>query len=351
MKKILALLFCVVFCFTLCSCKNTTEDLSSNIEIEDVSSKTETVKTVINPLTGLKTDKKNEKNKPVAVMINNIKTAQSVQTGLNSFDILYETLVEGGITRMMGVTKNIADMPKIGTVRSARYVYLDLALGHDANFVHAGFDPNYFASHRDQLGIKTIDINSGATAKYGFRQKNGLSSEHTMYTSGEKIAAGIKEQKFKTTTEKNKWINFASEDAPLTPAASCINVKVPFSGSYVTSFEYDAQTGKYIKSSNGVEKTDYVTGEKLAVKNVFVLFTSVSTYSDNYHMNVSLNGGTGYYVSNGGYEEIKWQKGSATEPLTFLKADGTEFTANAGNSYICITDVNQQSNVKFTAAQ
>lgn len=346
-KRSLAIICCLVLVLALGGCKKNTTDNSSSDSLPAVVEKDDSIP---NPLTGLKMEPELENNKPVAVMINNIRTAQPVQTGLNSFDIIYETEVEGGITRMMGVTKDIANMPQIGTVRSARYVYLDLALGHDAQYVHAGLDVVYFAPYRESLGFKSFDINTGATSAYGFRVKNGLASEHTMYTTGQKIDEGLDKLGYSRTTTKNEWIKFNEEDKPATLSSSCVKATIPFSNSYTTGFIFDEESGKYIKNCNGTERTDYLTGEKLAVTNIFVLYTPMNHYPDGYHMKVSLNGGTGYYISNGSYEEIKWQKGDAHEPLTFLKADGSEFTANAGNSYICIVRNDMRSSLALTPA-
>ena len=345
MKKLLALLFCAALVLSLCSCKSSQAGSSDVADTSSVG--VPKTGTVANPLTGLQIKASLKNTKPVAVMINNISIAQKVQTGLSGFDVIYETEVEGGITRMMGVAKDPAALAQVGTVRSARYPYLDLALGHDATYVHAGFDSKYFGAHRTELGIKTFDINSGATAAYGFRQSNGLSSEHTLYTTGAKLTEGRNKLGWDETTDVTKWIDFSTEAVALTNP--CTSVKVPFSGSYVTGFDYDAASGKYVKSSSGTVRTDYLTGEKLSVKNVFVLITDIHAYPDGYHMEVSLSGGSGYYISNGSCEPITWQKGSATSPLTFKKADGSAFTANAGNSYICIIDSDQAGGIALTA--
>ena len=354
-KRITALIFCLVLVFSLCSCKSDKDVISS--DVTDGVSSVEEPKTVANPLTGLQIDASIKNVKPVAIMINNISVAQKVQTGLNSFDVIYETEVEGGITRMMGVAKNPAALPQVGSVRSARFPYLELALGHDATFVHGGFDPVYFAPHRKELKVKTIDINgnfkdentgkSYATSKCGFRQANGLSSEHTLYTTGEKLAAGRAELGYETESTVEKWINFSEEAVTL--SEPCLGVKVPFSGSYISSFNYDATLGKYIKTSSGTVRTDYITGEKLAVKNVFVLLTDIQPYPDNYHMEVELKSGEGYYISNGACEKITWTKGSTYSALSFKKADGTDLTANAGNSYICLLGNDQAGKLAFSA--
>ena len=336
-RKIIAaaLLCCLVLCFA--ACKSGKEDLSSTGSVPT------TELNFVNPLTGVKVAKDISKNRVVGVTINNLKKAQAVQTGLSKFDIVYEIPVEGGITRMMGVTQDISALPQIGTVRSARKPFLELAEGHGAIYVHAGYDYFHFAPLRKSLGVDTFDINTGKYSKYGFRQSNGLSSEHTMYTKGEKLAEGMKNLGFATTAENTAWLSFNDESAPVRPGAVGNSVSVKFSSSAISEFTYNAETGKYTKGANGTVWKDYLTGEGAEFTNVFVLFTTVTTCSDEkHHSLVDLNSGTGYYISNGGYEEISWSKADTKSPLAFKRTDGTPLTANAGNSFVCITNIGSQ---------
>ena len=58
---------------------------------------------VYNDLTGeWNTDRKEEYGRPIAIMINNIENAIP-QSGIGQADILYEFVVEGGITRMLAI--------------------------------------------------------------------------------------------------------------------------------------------------------------------------------------------------------------------------------------------------------
>jgi len=342
-KKILSLILALlmVLCVAACGEGEVPVDTSSP---ESKPAPAPVPETVMNPLTGLQVDKSLANNKATAVTINNLNSAQRVQTALGKFDVVYEAPVEGGITRLLAITNDIASMPQIGTVRSARQVFLQLAYGHNANYVHAGFDYYHFEPYKNRLGVESFDINTGKYAKYGFRQQNGEKSEHTMYTSGEKLYNGFKDLGWKTQTANNEWITFNKEDAAVTPAAAATKVTVPFSPSYITKFSYNTATGKYTKQfKDGTNWKDYLTGETAEFTNVFVLYTTVSphncTGSDNKgHINVALSGGKGYYLSAGGYEEITWSKTSDSNPITFKKADGTAFSANAGNSYICLVD-------------
>lgn len=112
LKRILplALALCML---TMAGCKKEQDRLSVDKGSEpSIVSETKPV-TYKNPLTGVSgISEEKAKNRPVAIMINNISTAQPVQTGLNKADIIYETEVEGGITRLMAVFQDITTAEK-----------------------------------------------------------------------------------------------------------------------------------------------------------------------------------------------------------------------------------------------
>ena len=334
-KKVLALLLCLSL-FMLAACSKKTERLSVDEGEEPQSSVSESSSSV-NPLTGL-SDIAEDKidDRPVAIMVNNISTAQPVQAGLNQADIIYETEVEGGITRLLAVYQDVSKAGTIGTIRSARYAYVDLAMGHNAIYIHHGQDPIYCAPHLED----TDDINISAS-NYGYRLNNGLADEHTLYTDGEKLWNGLVKDKVKTERGTSAvWASFADEDTPVALKNTASAVTVPFSASYKSVFKYDADTGVYTRYFKDNLRKDYKTGETTEVKNVFVLLTSISDYPDGKHRKIDLDSGDGYYCTNGTYTAIKWSKGAASNGLKFTKADGTELTVNAGSSWVCIADKN-----------
>ena len=295
LKKLLAIILCVICLFSFTGCSLTKDDVSSVSDpeyidlTEDVNDKKEEEEKFINPLTGIKNlTKSNVGTRPVAVMVNNISTAQGVQTGLNAADIVYETEVEGGITRLMAVYKDFGAVGQIGSVRSARYPYVDLALGHDAIYVHCGQDPLYCAPH-----LKDIDDISVDTGTAGARRiKNGLSSEHTLYVFGNELWF-VLAKKFKSAANGNTWQNFADEEETVTlTGGGADKVEIPFPV-LKTVFEYDAASGLYTRYSRGNVMKDYVTNETVTVKNIFILLTSISNYPDGMHRRVDLTGGTG----------------------------------------------------------
>ncbi len=330
LKRILAVAFAVLMIFAV-GCDNDVvyDDLSN---YEDVASDTDSNESVINPLTGVAefdSDSK-AKQRPVAIMVNNVDVAQSRQTGLSDADIIYETEVEGGITRLMAVYQDISDLDKIGTVRSARYPYVDLALGHNAIYIHCGQDPTYCAPHLNDIDHLSIDTNS----KGAKRISNGLSSEHTLYALADDLWDSINDNFDTTVSSVSPWVNFTDETLALDGGAAT-SVKVPFPA-MTTNFTYDAQSGLYTRLAGSTVLSDYYTGETTQVKNVFILLTSISNYPDGKHRKVALESGDGYYITNGTVQFIKWSKGSSSNGFKFTDTDGNEIKVSAGNSWVCI---------------
>lgn len=290
----------------------------------------------LNPLTGIYETEGIANIRPVAVMINNDVRAQNAQAGLPEADIIYETEIEGGETRLMAVFQDIKNVKNIGTIRSARYAYIDLAMAHLAIYIHRGIDGNYARDH-----VKTIarlDVHEG---NYGERIKNGLALEHTLYTHGDKLWAGLT-TRFKHTLQNVKpWQNFTKEGESVTLTGGTANkVTVKYSRIFQSVFAYDQETGLYERHFKDKVPTEYFTKETTKVKNVVVCLTTIKNYPDGQHRKIELESGKGYYFTNGTYREIQWTKGASKEPLKFTYADGTEFKMNAGKTWVCFASEN-----------
>lgn len=336
-KKIFAFILVISMLFCVGCNKNSGEG-SANEDAAPVEPLT------VNSLTGLKDIPEDKLGaRPVAVMVNNINVAKDVQAGLPYADIVYETEVEGGITRLMAVYKNIDAVKQIGSVRSARYVYVDLALGHDAIFVHCGSDPVYC---RPRLAsMDDLDIYDGS---YGKKIENGKSGDHKLYTFSDQLKNGFNKKGFRQTENAVKtWANFVGEGEKVTlTGGAATEITVPFSTSHKAEFKYNAEKGKYQRYIQGKLQKDYATGETVDVENIFVLLTTIKDYPDGEHREVALSGGDGYYFSDGKFSFIKWQKGNANSGFKFTDTEGNELKVNAGNSWVCIGDKNK-ANPKY----
>lgn len=331
-KKLISLTLCICLCLTFVGCGNGQPPEEPPVQNEPVES---APVFLTNPLTGLSNlDPSKENYRPVAVMIDNDSVAQkNAQAGVQAADIVYETEAEGGITRLMAVFADISKAPQIGDVRSARVQFLELATGHGAIYVHHGRDEVYCGPLMKQLGTDNFVL---GTNNCGWRHTYGKATNwQNLYTTGEKLANCLAEKKWKLTTDKVPlWQNFTNNAVTLT-GGTAAKVTVTFNGASTSYFTYNADKKCYVKTSKSAQNKCVVTGASYDFKNVFVLKTDMTYYPNGKHRKISFNSGSGYYFVNGGYEEIKWKKGNAKDPIVITKTDGTKLTVDAGNSWVC----------------
>lgn len=295
-----------------------------------------TVQSDKNPLTGLDLRAEAIGKRPVAVMVENSPAARP-QWGLSSPDVVIEGVTEGGITRMMWLYADIADMPKVGPTRSARHDYVELAEGFDALYVHFGGSVYAYDTLKKD---KVDDVDGTASGSYFARDKSrNVATEHTAYTTGENIQKAIADKKLRTDINSGNAspFTFASEKRTLQGGA-CNSVTVEFSKSYKHTFKYNAAEGIYANYMNSSEMKD-ANGTTMKVENVLILYTGISGVpgSDKGHVDWDLTGGSGVYVSNGTYQNIKWSKGTAstpTAPLKLTDENGEALQMNTGKMWI-----------------
>ena len=279
----------------------------------------------------------NSTSRPYAVMINNINVARPLQSGLQDAYIIYEIIVEGGITRYMALFLD-QDTERIGSIRSARHYFLDYALENDAIYVHHGQSPQAQSDFRT-LGIDRIEVNNSTT---GFRDNSlNVASEHRLFTSIGLLNNGL--GNVRTERDNDLLLNYSVNELDLSSYVGAIpanNVTIKYSGYITNTYEYDSESGVYKRFVNGEEHTDYVTNKQYTFKNII-------TYQvDNYTLNdgenkgrqdiENIGEGTGYYISGGYAVPITWEKSSRSSQTKYYLENGEELVVNDGNTFIQI---------------
>lgn len=315
----------------------------------------------INPLTGLKTSKNDPSNKrPIAVVIDNISNAYKNQKGLYQADILYEALVAPGITRYLAVIEDYESVKDICNVRSGRDFHIDIAMSHNAILVCHGGSINekydFYQLVANRLGNRFAIVDTmfepitswkdyGET--YGTIQNKGSRRDllHDTVVNGTalKIMITGKNSKFAGSGTSYKGAPNGFKFGTSSAAASSISaktVKVDFTMDNNTSkkevtFDYDASTGKYIRSQVAVNG---LSGEQLSFTNVIFLGVDVTCdkgpKEDPKIAFISVTGaGKGYYCHGGKMIAINWAK-SANGALVLTTENGSELILAAGNTYI-----------------
>jgi len=276
-------------------------------------------------------------SRPFAVMINNIGVARPVQSGLQDAYIIYEIIVEGGLTRYMALFMD-QNTDRIGSIRSSRHYYLDYAMENDAIYVHHGQSPQ---AQRD-FGVFGIDRISVDESRTGWRAKGlGVSYEHTLFTNIEKLKNGVGGKR--TVRNKGLLLNYSADPVDMTsiPNNQVANsVSITYSNNVVSSYQYDSENKVYKRYVNNKEHVDWVTKQQYTFKNIITY--QVYNYPLNDGENKdrqelqNVGSGTGYYISEGYAIPINWSKASRTAQTVYTYQDGSPLKVNDGNTFIQI---------------
>ena len=298
------------------------------------------------PVKKLKIVDENSKSRPIAVMINNNHEAWP-HAGLQDAYLTYEILAEGGITRMMALFKD-KNTEKIGSVRSARPYYLDYALENDAIYVHYGWSEKA-KSDISSLGVDNIN---GLTVSSVFWRDKSLNkaTEHTVFTSMEKINEYAKEKGYDRDTNKDLLLNYSVDEIDLSKREDAVKADTVFMKySYYTdtSYEYDSANKVYKRFMSDTAHVDAVTGEQYTAKNIIITPIATHTYDSYGRLELDdIGSGEGYFITDGYAIPITWSKDSRSSQTVYKNMDGDEIKVNDGNTFIQITPPSEEVKIE-----
>ncbi len=344
LKLIITALLCLFIVFAFGACSNEDEEPTTLPTTETTTTVTTTAAPEpgqLNNLTGLPDlSPKAVGKRPVAIMVNNIR-ASLPQYGVYQADIMFETLVEGGITRMMALYGDITKVPKVCSVRSCRYYFPIFAQGFDAVYFCFGSNETLGTPTLKRIGIDYFDGNKTYDSLVFGRDANRLkqySREHTAYVDGGNIPELLDKYSVRKKYAEGKdkaAFNFCDvSENKATGDIAADRARLDFSNSYYSTFVYNAKSKTYLKQHNGKPHMDSGNNKQLEYTNVLVLESDIGRYKGGSLVEMNWKGGSGYYISHGKAQKIVWLKKTESSPIELFDEDGKDLTINAGKSYI-----------------
>ena len=302
-------------------------------------------------LSGLPVDEKIGNRRPVAIMLNNLEAAQPM-SGVSYADVVYEYVVEGAITRLMGVFENYDDLDKIGSVRSCREYFVYTALEFDAIYMHFGQ-----AAYAVELLGKDYVNNLNGLGEAGdtcFYRTSDRQAPHNVYTSAKGIQAGIeklgyREDHYEGYKGKFKFCDLnkvVTNDGgkPATHIEPKYKINKPW-------FDYNEQTGKYDRYQYDGPQIDDLTGEQISFDNVIIQYNKWIQLDEKDYLAFDCHsGGLIQYFTKGKMVVGMWQRDINEEnfdlsAIRYYDMDGNEIEINNGKTFICVVQDTEMDNV------
>ena len=287
----------------------------------------------IDPLTGLDSEL-NLERPALVIKIDNHDRARP-QFGLNQADLVFEEIVEGGLTRFAAVFHS-TDADPVGPIRSVRTSDFGvLANLSTPLFANSGGNDNVLAL----LGeVASVDVSSNAAGSAYYRM-DGRPAPHNLLSDTEALwAAGATRGAAGAPPQLLRY----RPPGPATSVGALEGVGVAIEyGATSVEYVWDPELNGWARSQNG---SPHVDAAEIAVApvNVIVQVIAYGRTADGRSPEAQLLGeGPAWFLVDGQVEEGTWSRFDSAEPTTYLRSDGSPMEFSPGATWVALPRVGQ----------
>lgn len=293
----------------------------------------------VNPLTGeIVNDPTILARRPLAIKISNYPPIVRPQAGLNSADLVFEHYAEGGVTRFTALFYS-HDADPVGSVRSARFIDLEIPKMYDAAFGYSGSS----GPVRQLIAVspffdRVISPDFGHGGFYRIEDPN-KALEHTLFTSTERLRFILEERGLNVPPTFHSQMAFN----PTVPAGGTPATSIEIQYAATNAFwSYNIATNRYLRWTEGTAHTDANTNQQLAFRNIIVLGAHHETTDiledlvggGHYSIQIQIWGqGPCSIFRDGQRFEGQWRRENPDDMLTFYDLQGNILPLGIGNSF------------------
>jgi hypothetical protein len=287
---------------------------------------------VLWPLTGLESGAVPPRP-ALAVKIENSIDARP-QTGLNAADVVWEEVVEGGITRFVAVYHS--NVPaEIGPVRSVRPMDPSIAAPLHGVFAASGGQAAYVGAVADS-GLQVLTFDAGND---GFYRISSRKAPHNVYAAPLTLLGQADPAHLAPPPGQFAFAAAGAQPTAATAGTPAANLALTLSGVSHPQWTWSAPDGKWVRAE-GTTPAVEADGTPMRAANVVVLRVDVITTdgrdpAGNPVPETLLEGRGEALVATGGQSmPATWVKNSVAEPLVLLGADGNPVQLTPGNTWV-----------------
>jgi hypothetical protein len=290
------------------------------------------------PLTGVQTAE--VANRPaIAVKIENTKQARP-QEGLESADVVWETIVEFDVSRLVAVFHSqIPD--EIGPVRSVRPMDIPIASPLRGPFVYSGGQPGILQLVYDST-LQPLSHDAGVDGLYRVSRR---SAPHNVYAS---LTTLLAQADANHSAPPAQQFVFALRPALATAVRAgtpATSLNFVLSSASNPNWSWDAASGTWLRSE-GSTPAMAEAGGRLAAVNVVSIVANHPPSGFGAQNNASvptydLVGEGDCVVATGGMTIAgRWKKTGEADPMQLFTADGQPLLLAPGNTWVELVPLN-----------
>lgn len=287
------------------------------------------------PLTGLPDSSGKVTNRPaLSVKIENSPAARP-QAGLERADVVFEEVVEHGITRFL-VVFHSKDGGTVGPVRSIRPMDPPLATPLKGLFAYSGGIPQFVSLlHRAPVQDVGWDAVPGAY----HRVKSRKAPSNLFAVTSKLWAAADAEHSEPPSalfTYLAKGVGFVGEQVG--------KIEIPYSGASKAGYTYNDDAGVWERTQNG---TPHVAESGQQIRPVNLIVQLVQQRTLNYRdvagtripETIVTGSGEALVLSKGKLVRGRWERPTAGVPTRYLDATGAVIALTSGSTWVHLAPV------------
>jgi hypothetical protein len=240
------------------------------------------------------------------------------QAGLEAADVVYEEVVEGGITRFLVIFNSTVPEP-IGPIRSVRDMdpYIVWPLG--GVFAFSGGAPGPVAAIREA----PVNIQDETAAGDAMFRDSGRAAPHDLFGHTQMLfdRGGAPVPPLPLFTYLGPGEAFVGEPV--------VQTRLGFSAGYDPTYSYDAATGLWNRSY-GLEPFVAASGEQIAPANVVVQFIEYPAYSQGN----TVGEGDAWVFAGGQLVRGRWIRPTRDAPAQYVDAAGVPIKLVPGRTWV-----------------
>ena len=295
-------------------------------------------KPIVWPLTGVKVDKVAQ-HPALAIKIENSVDARP-QTGLELADMVWEEVVEGGITRYVAVFDS--QIPAtVEPVRSARPMDPAIVAPLGGVLAYSGAQPQFIAAI-DASGVQSVIMDKGNP---GFRRDGARRAPHNVIGSPQTFLSQARPDRKSPPPPQFGFAAAVGKGTASSTGTPANHLDVRMSGIQRTVWDWDAASGMY-QRSDGTRPSVSTSGARMSARNVLLLSVQMleTQWRDPAGNPVPethlVGNGSGVLASGGRSVPLTWSKASIGDLMVLKGADGKQILLDPGNTWVELVPTN-----------
>ncbi len=252
--------------------------------------------------------------RPYAVMIDQGMDSGPL-VGIDEASVVFETLVEGGVTRLMALFDPGVSVQKIGPIRSVRPYFVDWAYGFDAVLVHAGGSPTALRL-LDELGSDHLNEIS-SDGRYFFRDPHKR-SPHNLFIKSITIPWEVKQWDTVIDEQRNRPWEWAQGVTDGVQGRLASHITIDFSRtSYTVEWKQSEGSKLYQRYRGGVLETT-ADGKGVFAVNIIIQYVPVGLEDELRLTMKTVGEGKALICSAGQCADGTWKREYRNQPTQFF---------------------------------